>query len=100
MAAAYADALGMWWVVGDVVRAGDNAGAGTGWVTFGVLLVYGSVITFIVVSWARWMVRQRRGVVQWGEPGGRAPAGQIVGSRSAASRRAVSPPDERERATG
>jgi hypothetical protein len=90
----------MWWVLGDVVRAADNAGGGMGWVAFAVLLIYGSVIAFVVVSWARWMVRQRRGIVHWGERDHRVLAPRISRPRPAATRPGRTERDEREQATG
>jgi hypothetical protein len=86
----------MWWVLGDVVRAGDNAGRGTGWVAFGVLALYGIAAAWIVVAWARWMLRQRRGVLRWGESGPGSSAPGPVARRSPPAARE----GDRVRATG
>jgi hypothetical protein len=85
----------MWWVLGAVVKTSDQGGSGKVWVDFVILLLYVSVAAFVVVSWVRWMIRQRRGIVRWGESSG----------PSRAPRRPARPPahasrDEREQAAG
>jgi hypothetical protein len=91
----------MWWVLGAVVKTSDQGGSGKGWVDFVIILLYVSVAAFVVVSWARWMIRQRRGVVQWGESDSRARAlRRPVAPLRRSARAQVGEHDEHEQAAG